>query len=473
MRNEAFKEYLKNHTDQYYMYPSDKVWLNISKHLKVYKRFPNKYNPTLILVLVSVTLVYNFLLHNGTAATRSANNLAKIEKQKTIANQNSNIVLIAPKNTIVSGKSNNINFKPTTTNNFFNTRNNESVTIAQNLVAKNNLIPNQLILFNNNFTSPINTISNKEITNDIEPLETIEGEVPAINDAAVLSSSINISNEAATTTNDNNVKNNHIEKPNSSSALVSPLAKETLLAKTIKFKKVGAKKLYWSNYITPLASFSTLRTNNPLGSPELMKSYYKQRPKIGFELGTQLQYAVSDNMLIYVGAQLNGSSYTFTGFKNNSLELTVVNSRVNTRTLSFDSTFSNLRTFGPNEKATTIQNKFVSISFPIGFQKKMFDINNSWSFQLNAAALPTYLVHNSGVAPNADLKNYIEVPEYVRRWNMNASLGFMFVYRNGKNNFIVGPQLKRQLLSTYQSNYSISENISDVGFRIGFSRAIK
>ena len=68
---------------------------------------------------------------------------------------------------------------------------------------------------------------------------------------------------------------------------------------------------------------------------------------------------------------------------------------------------------------------------------------------------------------STDYKNYVEVPQLIRRWNISTSFETFAGYSTGKINWKIGPQVRYQLLSSFQQKYPVKEHIFDFGLKVG------
>jgi hypothetical protein len=74
---------------------------------------------------------------------------------------------------------------------------------------------------------------------------------------------------------------------------------------------------------------------------------------------------------------------------------------------------------------------------------------------------------------STDYKNYTDGNSFIRKWNVNTSLGINFSYKSGSNLWQIGPQIRYQHLPTYSNQYPIEEHLLDYGIRLGITRQWK
>jgi hypothetical protein len=73
---------------------------------------------------------------------------------------------------------------------------------------------------------------------------------------------------------------------------------------------------------------------------------------------------------------------------------------------------------------------------------------------------------------STDLKNYAFQPSLNRRFNVNLGVETFFSYNTERLRWHFGPQLRYQLLSSYDKNYPFRENRIGYGFMLGVSKPL-
>ena len=82
---------------------------------------------------------------------------------------------------------------------------------------------------------------------------------------------------------------------------------------------------------------------------------------------------------------------------------------------------------------------------------------------------PTYILSDKAYLISTDFKNYAEVPRLIRHVNLNTSFETFVNYTSGKTNWQIGPQVRYQVLSSFQNKYPVKENLFDFGVKVGVS----
>jgi hypothetical protein len=108
------------------------------------------------------------------------------------------------------------------------------------------------------------------------------------------------------------------------------------------------------------------------------------------------------------------------------------------------------------------------VSAPVGVEVK-FGNNKSTQFGVATTVQPTYMLGDRVYLISSDYKTYVEVPWLMRRWNVNTALETFVAYSTGKLDWQVGPQVRYQLLSSFEGKYPVKEHLFDFGLKVGVS----
>jgi hypothetical protein len=94
--------------------------------------------------------------------------------------------------------------------------------------------------------------------------------------------------------------------------------------------------------------------------------------------------------------------------------------------------------------------------------------NKKTSFGIAGTVQPTYILSDRAYLISTDYKNYAEVPSLIRNVNLNTSFETFINYTSrNKTKWQVGPQVRYQVLSSFQNKYPVRENLFDFGLKIG------
>ena len=184
------------------------------------------------------------------------------------------------------------------------------------------------------------------------------------------------------------------------------------------------------------------------------------------ETGVGLSYSLSRFIQLKAGIQLNYTSYGISADQTNHPILTnLLLNGPNTGNLFLaanTSTFSNSSGLQP----VTLHNTTYQFSLPVGMAIKLAG-NNNLSWYAGATLQPSFVIGGTANLISSDYKNYITDATLLRKWNMNTGFETYVNYKLGSYTLKVGPQLRYQLLSTYDSKYTFSEKLYNMGIKVG------
>jgi hypothetical protein len=407
-----FEQFLKEATADFKLRPSKRLWNSIYNNMHPGRKYPSA--TTILLMLVVILFMEN-----------KSNPIATPIKNTTITHSN-NIVL------------------------------SNTTTLTKQHVASN--FHSKEIEVDVEKTD----IELKQFVDDVDiHLETEK--VFAITTQPVeTSTGINKKNTLANTplqlTYDNNIQN----ISTASKAIAIPVSTKSTAGYAYQF------------YATPSFGYrSTYRNtdpsttlNNPSTIPanmdgDVVTSY--RAPSWNLEAGGAFLMNVSKFMRVKAGMQFNFSQYgsnadedaMLTGAKSIHPNSSLLNATNNEST---------------NQKMSDINNRSYQISLPIGTE---FELTGNDEFQWYAGATiqPSYLFGGNKIMISNDIKNMAEDPFLMRKWNINTSIETYLSYKL-KNGAVInaGPQLRYQLLSTYDKSYIYSEKLYNFGIKLGVTK---
>ncbi|MET0465611.1 MAG: hypothetical protein ABW007_20790 [Chitinophagaceae bacterium] len=235
------------------------------------------------------------------------------------------------------------------------------------------------------------------------------------------------------------------------------------------------KKISWQIFVTPTVSYRKLGVNtafnNAIGSgfpfsPALtdVNKAVTHKPDIGIQLGFTARYPLTKNVNLRAGLQFNVNRYDIKAFSSSGEMATIgLNSPVpgNSSVVAFTRyrNYSGYRT-------DWLKNLYYSISVPIGVEVKVLG-NKKTSLGVAGTIQPTYVISNGAYLLSTDYKNYAKVPWLTRNFNMNTGFEAFVNYTRGNTQWQIGPQVRYQLLSSFENKYPVKENLFDFGVKIG------
>ena len=250
-----------------------------------------------------------------------------------------------------------------------------------------------------------------------------------------------------------------------------PLTIESVL-NTYRFTKTP-KKISWQLFVTPTISYRRLSVNKslddltainyPFASLSDVNSAVTHKPDIGLQIGLSGHYPIARNLKIRGGIQFNINRYDIKAYAFNGEVATIdLDGGSGNSTIS---TWTNYRNFN-GYKSDWLKNFYFSISAPIGVELKLFG-NAKTNFGIAGTLQPTYILSDKAYLISTDYKNYAEFPRLIRHVNLNTSFETFVNYTSGKTNWQIGPQVRYQVLSSFQNKYPVKENLFDFGVKVG------
>ncbi len=239
-------------------------------------------------------------------------------------------------------------------------------------------------------------------------------------------------------------------------------------------------KISWVYYAAPFVSsvsFSGVQlkgnTNSNLSSSPLPQVTQKdmkviRNAALGFEAGVQMNYSFATNLQFTAGVHVTRSGYNIV---SNLVHPTLAT--LTLRNTSTGDTYS--RNFvthygdGTGKSTVTLHNYSYQASIPVGVQYLIWDNDN---FQVNLAAdfEPSLVFKADAYLLSADGKNYVNVPDLLRKVNFSSNFAPFVSFRSSKFKWNIGPDIRYQWLSTYQNSYTVKEHLINYGIRVGISK---
>lgn len=225
---------------------------------------------------------------------------------------------------------------------------------------------------------------------------------------------------------------------------------------TISYRKLGENKSFTRNVPQAFVPYTNAYDVN---------TAVTHKPDIGLELGFAAKYGLADNVKLRGGLQFNISRYDIRAFTyRNEIATIALNTGYGVQSVS---TVTNYRNFNGN-RPDWLENFYFQLSAPVGLELKLGG-NDKAQLGVAGALQPTYILGDKAYMISSDYKNYAQVPWLVRRWNVAANAETFVTYSTGKIGWQVGPQVRYQLLSSFNSRYPVKENLFDFGLKVGIS----
>lgn len=450
--NRDVEQFVKQNADQYRMYPSEKVWENIHSQLHTRRRW---YGIGLALLLISAGAVTWVMVNtNGskTPITQFTPAIAKAEV-KPVPKKIQGAPAVELEHTETVAR---IPFAPA--NHVWapelQTTETQTAEPSHEELSARVSVPAEPVF--------INTVQQHKNGTD------------AAMSAAVTPNTISITDQL--TDNDPDLgaalrphREIHVSE---SQPATDPLSIESVV-NSYKFQR-RRNKLSLQLYFTPTISYRKLQENKSyvksqayqsapynLVAIQDVNSVVTHKPDLGLELGISAGYQVNRNLKINAGLQFNVSRYDIRAFTYNGEVATIALNSGNDSV----SAWTNYRNQS-GYKQDWLQNLYFSVSTPIGAELKLAG-DNKTNIGIAGTLQPTYILSDRAYLLSTDYKNYAEIPWLIRRWNLSTSIETFVAFNTGKVRWQAGPQIRYQLLSSFQAKYPVRENLFDYGLKIG------
>lgn len=462
INNREFEHFIKKNADQYRMIPSDKVWKGINNALHTRRRwYTIGLSALLLMTAASVTLVMISTPDNNTTE-QVADNSTK--PRKAISEPITDPVVITDGETDINSLLTNVSFNavedPTATN---------RVVVAPSGVIE--------------ITNPINSIEtnyieilSQRISTEPAGIVRQEAPLPLVYLSAASQSDDRINVETAY---DPSVAGLHLSDrsaPPVQNTIQMPLTIESVTNSYMPIRL--PKKLSWQFSVAPTVSYRKLSANKsyndgstPFADPIVypftaltdVNKAVTHKPDLGLQLGAFAKYPLTNNIKIRAGLQFNINKYDIKAYKNYSGEQATIDLNGNSGALTAWTYYRNYNGY----KTDWLKNYYFSVSAPIGAELKILG-NSRRSLGVAGTVQPTYILRDKAYLLSTDYKNYAKVPSLVRRVNVNTSFE-TFVNFTSRNHtqWQIGPQVRYQVLSSFNNQYPVRENLFDFGMRVG------
>lgn len=248
--------------------------------------------------------------------------------------------------------------------------------------------------------------------------------------------------------------------------------------------KKWANKLAWQVYATPSVvyrqlyndpNFGNTVNTTPLANTAILdiNNAVKQKPSIGLEIGTGIQYSIFRGVKLKAGIQLNYTRYNSNAFQNTHPVATKLTMHDFTTNLSYElyrtTPFSNKSGL----EATKLHNETYQVSLPLGADMKLAG-NDNIQWNIGVTVQPTYVAGGKSYLISSDRRNYVKESSMLNRWNLNAGFETFISFKSSNGlTFQLGPQFRTQLFTTNSKKFAVEERLLNYGIKFGISKNIK
>lgn len=237
------------------------------------------------------------------------------------------------------------------------------------------------------------------------------------------------------------------------------------------------KKINWQVYVTPTISYRKLSVNKsfdnnsgvgyPFASLTDVNKAVTHKPDLGLQLGIAARYPLTRAIKVRGGVQFNINRYDIKAFAYNGEVATInLNSTDGSGNTSI-STWTRYRNFG-GYRSDWLKNYYFTVSLPFGAEVRLGGNDRSY-FGMAGTIQPTYIISDRAYLLSTDYKNYASVPGLIRHVNVSTGFEAFVNYTKGKTSWQIGPQVRYQMLSSFHNKYPVKENLFDFGVKVGVS----
>lgn len=239
---------------------------------------------------------------------------------------------------------------------------------------------------------------------------------------------------------------------------------------------------YFQLYLSPTLSFRKLSgtiggPKSPLVTGDIKDYVGNQDPAPGFQVGGSWLYRATRNLTFKAGLQFNFSWYSLRAYPADPQSSSDNPLSYYGYLLEASRPPTPGSVFQPRQQIK-LNNDYYQLSAPIGFELRVLG-NERLQLHMGATIQPSYLFNGNNYLLTPNAEKYIKEAPMYRKWNLSAGAEAFLSYRiNDIFRLQIGPEFHYQLLSTYNSTFSnsmpypIRENMIGYGIKIGITRSL-
>ncbi|MBX3240118.1 MAG: hypothetical protein KIT80_22735 [Chitinophagaceae bacterium] len=437
--DDALEDFLKEKSDQYKLYPSDKVWNNIQRSIQPKSRW-NFLVLTLLMLTISTKLVeyediYTFnhsdyqqntpVTNNTVAAALPSLPKAVMPALPVAYSFNEGETIIKPRPAVVT-----INEQPLAS--LSDTR----------MIIEDNIPGGEII------------VPDKE-TPDLHITP------PNISELGLIVKNVKNTTKLVTVNEEEKDTKTEVRKMLWGGEPFKPsrLKWHVSFSPTISYRRLTSGL----ENITEIFRGVPYETEASVGT---VNNSVIQKPAVGAEVGAGFSYKLNNRLVVKGGLQLNYSRYQVKAMFGKPEQATLAVGPYSD-SLKVYTTIQNI----DGKAASWLNNEYFQIAMPVGVEWTILG-NSNFKWNLAASAQPVYNFANNVYLLSTDFRHYAKDPSLIRKWNINAGVETFVSYKMGAFNWHAGPQFRYQLASSYKRQYPINEYMVDFGFKIGVTKTI-
>jgi hypothetical protein len=486
-----FEQFLKETADEFRMYPSKRVWNSLYNNLHPGRKWPSL---AVCIFLVSSIIFIGLTNKEEVSGNKLAAKSNSIPGKYAIAS----LPVAIPGTNVITSTSLSDQLNSGSANNQGSPIN----TVQQQPQTTINIPAQQVRQVNESLANKANRRTRMS-TNGVQSIDVIASSLTTDENntfASLTASNVSIDRipeDASLDANEDFIANSIASKDiklNKVNSLTIPSDKTNTEKEWIEdfafHNKPTSKwksRLAYQLYATPSVGFRSLTKNTHVATPPSASSLLssaqsngmaasnelKHRPGINLEAGGSLIYSFTKFMRLKAGLQLNYTNYRIHAYQMNhptSTSLLFTNTSTGTPEIITRSSYLSNTLVGEDITNKKLNSNTYQVSIPVGADFKIAGKDNIQWFA-GATIQPSFVVGGNGYLISTDTKNYVYDASVLRKWNINAGIETFVSYKLNNGMIInAGPQLRYQLLSTYDKNYSYDEKLYNIGVKMGITR---
>ena len=445
--DDDFEKQLKEKSDQFKMYPSDKVWNEVYSSLHTRRRR----------FVAGMTLLIGGILFLAGTQLIFPTKISNLKTSAAIINNPAKPAVVADLHNFTAD-----NFSPAPPDNSEDNH-------VQDMVSPF-ILPSIISTKRQYVSDALSEVQpeKSQASAHIKPVRSAEMSQSIKTTEPFVEADINDLNE------------------NSLLAQTSPVIKSSFTDMAIEKSvsqpaHVHNDRFSWEIYIAPTLNKHYLSGINyaaaaPIQNAPIMvvnianvNGFVDNTPVMGYALGGNILYRISKNISLKAGLEFSFNRYYIKAYNSNQPQSSAtLNSYLG---YIADTLMNSNSGYNLNKNSQHIQNRYYELSMPVGLEMKVAG-SGRVQLRLGVNIQPSYLLNTDAYVLTDDYNNYTKDPQSFRRWNLNAGAEAFISYSVGKIRWELGPQVRYQIFSTYKNSYPLNENMLNYGIRIGISKTI-
>lgn len=499
--DDSLEQFLRESTSDFKMFPGRRVWHSIYNEVHPGSRWPSVAAAVIILSAILYIGVSNnnsinrsmageiktmptineksILATNGKNA--STNNTKAPVEESLIIPQNTERYSVLINKTQAEANGSALNMEDIRSENSEATYYAEPATNALPKAAYDNQLISATTAANTAL-KPIEVIAPRFSQIKIDPIKYLEKVVEANNEKSLAVANKNIIANSVKPLPQNATQNNQVPSADDKEWMENfAFENKRSIGRFNKFKNNSTL----TYYITPSMGFRNIMKPNKevaaatAGAQQYMltpntssSTSLNQRSALNMEMGMSVKYKATKSFAVKGGLQLNFTQYNIEAMMLDHPTQTalVVEGENGGAALSYRSSIYANTDDGRSN--VTLQSKTMQLSAPIGVDMKIMG-NKKLTWNAAATIQPTYVFGGKVYAISYDSKNYVQDNSFLRRVNLNVGAETYLTYelKNGAQ-FVAGPQVRYQLLSTYDKQFKVDERLYNIGLKVGIVKKL-